>query len=216
MYKLVIANKNYSSWSLRPWLLMRVTDIAFEEVNIELYKPEGKQALESYTDTGKVPVLIDNDMTIWDSLAIAEYLAEHHPEKALWPLASDSRAIARSVTNEMHSSFNAVRSALPMNCRLQTHYEKITPELQKDIDRLCTIWKRCREEYGEQGDFLFGKFSIADAFYAPVVVRLNGYNIQVSEVERQYMNSMLALPALQEWIEAAQQEETVVEAYEIS
>jgi len=216
MYKLVIGNKNYSSWSLRPWLLMKIADIEFEEINIELFKPEGKQQLLHYTDAGKVPVLIDNEMPIWDSLAIAEYLAEHHPEKVLWPLASDSRAIARAVTAEMHSSFNAIRGTLPMNCRRSTHYDNISPELQKDIDRICTIWKQCKKEYGEQGDFLFGQFSIADAFYAPVVIRLNGYNIKVGDVERRYMDNVLALPALQEWIETAKQEKTVVEAYEIA
>ncbi|MGH1440636.1 MAG: glutathione S-transferase family protein [Cellvibrionaceae bacterium] len=215
MYQLVIGNKNYSSWSLRPWILMKVAGIEFEEVKIELYSPEGKEQLKQYTDAAKVPVLIDNDMTIWDSLAIAEYLAEHHPEKALWPLASDGRAIARAATAEMHSSFNAIRNALPMNCRRKTDYENISPELQKDIDRVCTIWKECKTEYGEQGHFLFGDFSIVDAFYAPVVIRLNGYNIKVGESERQYMDNVLALPELKEWIDEAKGEETVVESYEI-
>lgn len=215
MYQLVIGNKNYSSWSLRPWILMKVAGIEFKEVKIELYSPEGKKQLRQYTNAAKVPVLIDNDITIWDSLAIAEYLAEHHPEKALWPLASDSRAIARAVTAEMHSSFNAIRNALPMNCRRIVDYENISPELQKDINRVCTIWKECKTEYGEQGDFLFGDFSIADAFYAPIVIRLNGYSIKVGEVERQYMDNVLALPELKEWINEAKGEETVVESYEI-
>jgi len=194
---------------------MKVAGIEFKEVKIKLYSPEGKKQLRQYTNAAKVPVLIDNDITIWDSLAIAEYLAEHHPEKALWPLASDSRAIARAVTAEMHSSFNAIRNALPMNCRRTMNYENVSPDLQKDIDRVCTIWKECRGKYGEQGDFLFGDFSITDAFYAPIVIRLNGYNIKVGEIERQYMDNVLALPELQEWINEAKEEETVVESYEI-
>lgn len=214
MYQLVIGNKNYSSWSLRPWLIMKVAEIEFEEINIELYQMEGKQALKNYTDSGKVPVLIDNNMNIWDSLAIVEYLAERHPEKALWPLANDSRAIARAVTAEMHSSFNAIRNELPMNCRLSTRYEPVAAPLQQDIDRISSIWKQCRQEYGQQGEFLFGQFSIADAFYAPIVIRLNGYGIPVGEVERDYMDNILALPALQEWVEAAKQETTIVAAYE--
>lgn len=216
MYQLLIGNKNYSSWSLRPWILMKVAGIPFEEINIALYSPEGKEALKNYTDAGKVPVLIDNDMTIWDSLSIAEYLAEHHPEKQLWPLASDSRAIARSVSAEMHSSFFAVRSTLPMNCRRNMQYHVESDDLQVDIDRICHLWRRCREEYGERGEFLFGQFSIADAFYAPVVIRLNGYTIPVGDIERSYMDSILALDAMQEWIAAAKEEETVVEAYEIT
>ncbi|MFT6387749.1 MAG: glutathione S-transferase [Cellvibrionaceae bacterium] len=196
---------------------MKAAGIEFEEIKVELYSPDGKQQLLQYTDAGKVPVLIDNDIPIWDSLAIAEYLVEHHPEKALWPLASDSRAIARaSVTAEMHSSFNAIRGTLPMNCRRSTQYENISPELQKEIDRICKIWKSCCEEYGEQGDFLFGKLSIADAFYAPVVVRLNGYNINAGKIERQYMDNILVLSALQAWIKEAKQEKTVVEAYELT
>jgi len=215
VYQLVIANKNYSSWSLRPWILMKVAGIEFEEIKIALYSTEGKKQLCQYTDAGKVPVLIDNDMTIWDSLAIAEYLAENHPEKALWPLANDSRAIARATTAEMHSSFHALRNALPMNCRRLTQYNDISTELQQDIDRICIIWKECKQNYGEQGDFLFGEFSIVDAFYAPIVIRLNGYNINVGEVERQYMDKILALPALQEWIQEAKKDKTVVENYEI-
>ena len=216
MYELVIGNKNYSSWSLRPWLLMKVAGINFTEVNIELYSPAGKEQLKHYSDASKVPVLFANGMTIWDSLAICEYLAEHHPEKALWPLANDSRAIARSVVCEMHSSFMEVRNALPMNCRLVTTYDTISNELQAEIDRICQIWRDCRTEFGQQGDCLFGNFSIADAFYAPVVMRFYSYGIAVGEIERNYINTMLALPELQQWIDAAKQETTVVEAYEIN
>ncbi len=214
MYKLVIGNKNYSSWSLRPWLLMKVAGLNFEEINVELYSEEGKKELFNYSGAGKVPVLIADDMTIWDSLAIVEYLAEQHPEKALWPLANDSRAIARSVTSEMHSSFMAVRSTLPMNCRLLKTVKNPPSDLQKDVDRICQIWRDCRNDYGEQGQFLFGSFSIVDAFYAPVVLRFHSYSIPVGEIEKAYINKVLSLPELQEWISTAKKEDTIVEAYE--
>ena len=215
MYKLVIGNKNYSSWSLRPWLLMKVAGIDFEEIKINIYKPEGKQEILSYSETGKVPILINDEITIWDSLAIAEFLAEKHPGKALWPLASESRAIARAVTAEMHSSFTAVRNLLPMNCRRFKKLNAITPDLQTDIDRICSIWRDSREHYGKQGDFLFGKFSIVDAFFAPVIIRFHGYDIPVGTVEREYMDTMLALPELKEWIKEGKEEDTVVASYEV-
>ncbi len=214
MYQLVIGNKNYSSWSLRPWLLMKVAGLNFEEINIELYSKEAKKELFKYSGAGKVPALIADDMTIWDSLAIVEYLAEQHPEKALWPLANDSRAIARSVASEMHSSFMVIRNILPMNCRLLTTVNELPLDLQKDIDRICQIWRECRAHYGEQGKFLFGSFSIVDAFYAPIVLRFHSYGIPVGETEQTYMNEILSLPALQEWVDAAKQEETTVAAYD--
>lgn len=216
MYQLVIGNKNYSSWSLRPWLLMKVAGIGFEEINLPIYSETGKVQLQQYSGAAKVPVLIANGMTLWDSLAIVEYLAEKHRDRALWPLAGDSRAIARCVVSEMHSGFMAIRNRLPMNCRLSTTCQKILPELQKDIGRVCQIWRDCREQFGERGEFLFGDFSIADAFYAPVVMRFYSYGIVPGDIEKSYMDSMLALPELQQWITAAKQETTVVEAYEIN
>jgi glutathione S-transferase len=215
MYKLLIGNKNYSSWSLRPWLAMRVANIEFEEVNIPLYTPEGKAEIRKYSNAGKVPLLIANEQVIWDTLAIVEYLAEKHPEKALWPLASDCRAIARSVVCEMHSSFNEIRNQLPMNCRRMTRFENISADLQKDIDRVLQIWQECREQYGEQGDFLFGNFSIADAFYAPVVLRFNTYSIPVNDTTQSYIDTIIALPEIQEWIESSKQDPLIVEDYEI-
>ena len=215
MYQLVIGNKNYSSWSLRPWLLMKVCNIEFEEVNIQLYSSEGKAKIRKLSAAGKVPLLIADGQTVWDSLAIAEYLAEHHPEKILWPLASDSRAIARSVVSEMHSSFTEIRNALPMNCRLLMTYTNINEPLQQEIDRICHIWRDCRENFGEQGKFLFGEFSIADAFYAPIVLRFYSYGIVVGETERQYIDQILSMPQLQEWISAAKEETAVITGYEL-
>jgi glutathione S-transferase len=194
---------------------MKVTDIPFKEINIELYSDEGKEQLRQYSNAAKVPVLIASGLTIWDSLAIAEYLAEQHPDKTLWPITDDSRAIARSVTSEMHSGFTAIRSALPMNCRVKTNYNTITPEIQKDIDRICQLWRDCRSYFGEQGRFLFGKFSIADAFFAPIVLRFNSYGIKVGDIEKDYMDTMLSIPALQEWISAGKEETAIVESYEV-
>lgn len=216
MYQLVIGNKNYSSWSLRPWLVMRAAKIDFEEINIALYSEAGKQQLLKYSQAGKVPLLLVDEMTIWDSLAIVEFLAERHPEKSLWPLASDSRAIARSVVSEMHSSFHGLRNSLPMNCKLQIKYDKINTDTQKDIDRIGQIWRYCRRQFGQQGEFLFGNFSIVDAFYAPVVLRFHSYGIELGDVERSYMLKMLEVPELEEWVVAAKREDTVVDAYEIT
>jgi glutathione S-transferase len=215
MYQLVIGNKNYSSWSLRPWLAMRVAHIDFEEVNVPLYTELGKAEIRNLSAAGKVPILIANDQTIWDTLAIVEYLSEQHPEKALWPLANDCRAIARSVVCEMHASFFEIRNQLPMNCRVTTTFNSISDELQKDIDRVLQIWQDCRDQYGNQGDFLFGNFSIADAFYAPVVLRFNTYNIPVNDNAQQYMQTILELPEIQEWIESSKQDPTIVDDYEL-
>ncbi|MEO0444427.1 MAG: glutathione S-transferase family protein, partial [Pseudomonadota bacterium] len=205
---------NYSSWSLRIWLLMKVAGIEFEEKIIPIYTQEGKAELQALSAAAKVPLLFANEQMIWDSLAIAEYLAEQHPEKALWPLANDSRAIARAVTSEMHSGFAELRDALPMNCRKVTTLDTVSESLQMDIDRICQIWRDCREQFGQQGDFLFSNFSIADAFYAPIAMRFYSYGIVVGKEERQYMDTLLALNALQEWIAISKQDDLFVERYE--
>lgn len=215
MYQLVIGNKNYSSWSLRPWLLMKVMGIPFEEIKVNIYSEKGKQDLRTYTTAGQVPVLLVNGIKIWDSMAIVEYLAEQHPERALWPLSLTSRSIARSVANEMHSSFLHLRHNLPMNCRTQIQGLKIGQKTQRDINRVCEIWKECRSYFGTRGDFLFGNFSIADSMFAPVVLRFKSYGIEVGEQEQQYMENMLCLPQIQEWIAAGKQESTHVEALEL-
>ena len=215
MYQLVIGNKNYSSWSLRPWLLMKEMNIDFDEVQVALATDKTKELLKSYSGSAKVPVLIHDGITIWDSIAICEYLSEYHPSKALWPFASESRAIARSVTAEMHSGFTTLRNDLPMNCRLSTVYQSISPELQADIDRISEIWQFCRHNFGEQGDFLFGNFSIADAMYAPVVLRFKSYGITVGKPERDYMDKMLSLPSLQTWINEGKQEIQIIDHYEL-
>lgn len=214
MYTLVIGNKNYSSWSLRAWLLLRQLQIPFREVRLALHTDAFKENIHRYSPTGLVPVLVSEERTIWDSLAIGEYVADHHPELRCWPEDPGTRALARSVSAEMHSGFGQIRNTLPMNCRRRQGVAEMSSELQQEIDRVCTIWRQCRQANKEDGEFLFGSFSVADAMYAPVVLRFNSYLIEVGQVENQYMQTMLSLDSLQEWIDAALAEQEVIELYE--
>ena len=213
--KLVIGNKNYSSWSLRPWLLLRANNIPFEEERIPLYQLDTKPRILGYSAAGKVPILVDGDVTIWDSFAIAEYLAERFPDRELWPNDAKRRARARSVTAEMHSGFTAMRSAMSMNCRGSFPGKGATPEAMADVARVIAIWEDCRANFAEGGEFLFGKFSIADAFYAPVATRFMTYGVPLSKVAQRYVDSIHALPAMREWVAASRAEAEVIEAYEI-
>ncbi len=210
---LIIGNKNYSSWSLRPWILLKTLGIEFDEIVLPLYGPGSKEKLLQYSQKGQVPVLKDEDLTIWDSLSIMEYIAESFPEKQAWPKDKIDRANARSVSAQMHSSFNAIRNTLPMNCKKQMKFTDISPDLQQDIDDINDIWQRCLNQ--SKGDFLFGDFSIADAMYAPVVLRFNSYGIEVGEQQQAYMNKMLALPQIKQWIEAGKAEGWTIDAAEI-
>jgi glutathione S-transferase len=211
MYKLVIGNKNYSSWSLRPWLLMKYQDIPFEEIKVPLYAETSKSLLLQYSPAGKVPVLQTEEHSIWDSLAICETIAEQHPDKHCWPQELSKRVMARSVTSEMHSSFMALRNTLPMNCRKKTVFTRISAELQNDVNRICTIWRECLAKH--DGPFLFGDFCIADAFYAPVVLRFTSYGINVGDIELKYMQKIQELDALKAWIsEGIAESETIPEA----
>lgn len=213
MYTLVIGNKAYSSWSLRPWLLMKHAGIPFEEVKLSLYQEGAKQRLLSHSGAGKVPVLRDGDLTIWDSLAIAEYLAEKHPERKLWPADSKARAQARSASAEMHSSFSSLRSQMPMNVRRRVP-RKPTPEVAADIARIQAIWTDCRGRFGAGGPFLFGTFCIADAMYAPVASRFHTYGVDLAEPSRAYAQTLLGLPAFQAWVADANAETEVNPQYE--
>lgn len=201
--KLVIGNKNYSSWSLRPWLALRVAQIPFEEVRIPLYQPDSKARQLGYAPSGKVPVLIDGGLKIWDSLAIAEYLAERFPERGLWPAELGARAWARSISAEMHAGFGALRSQMPMNCRGHFPGCGQSDAVLAEIERIVSIWRECRERYAENGPFLFGAFSNADAFYAPVATRFLTYEVALPPVCRAYVDAVIALPAMQEWYAAA-------------
>ncbi len=213
-YTLVIGNKNYSSWSLRPWLLMRQAGLAFSEIRIPLYTPESKTQIRAHSPSGRVPCLVDGGLAIWDSLAICEYLAERHPKLELWPAASAARAVARSVSAEMHSGFQHLRSNMSMNCR--GHFPGLgrTVEVAGEIDRIQRLWADCRARFGGAGPFLFGRFCIADAMYAPVVLRFRTYQVQLNPASREYADAVLALPALQEWIAAAVAETEVIAAFE--
>jgi glutathione S-transferase len=200
--KLVLGNKNYSSWSLRPWIAMRHAGIAFEEEVIPLYVQGSRERILRYSPAGKVPVLIDGDMTIWESLAILEHLAEHFPKAQLWPDAVAARAHARAVSAEMHAGFGHLRRHCPMNMRRVGKKYELTAEVVADVRRIEEIWTDCRARFGQGGPFLFGRFSAADAMYAPVVSRFASYAIGVGAACEAYMAAMMALPAWQEWREA--------------
>ncbi|MBE9552949.1 MAG: glutathione S-transferase family protein [Proteobacteria bacterium] len=212
---LIIGNRNYSSWSLRPWLAMRMAGLAFEEIVIPLDRPETESRIREHSPAGRVPVLHHGDLTIWDSLAICEYAAELAPAAHLWPEGRDARATARSVSAEMHSGFTALRAALPMNIRVDRPGLRIPANLQADIDRVCSIWRDCRRDFGADGRFLFGGYSIADAMYAPVVARLHSYRIAVDDTVQDYIDAVRSLPAMQEWAAAAAAEPWVLEREEV-
>jgi len=213
--KLVIGNKNYSSWSMRPWVAMKAGGIAFEEIFIPLYTGSAdKQRLLDVSPAGKVPALIDGDVTVWDSLSIVEYLAERFPEARLWPDAREARARARSIAAEMHSGFAALRNECGMNLHRPVKAKPLSEAARADIARVQEIWTDCRTRYGAQGPYLLGAFSAADAMYAPVVHRFRIYAIDVSPVARDYMAAMMALPAFAEWTKAGLAETIVIERFE--
>jgi glutathione S-transferase len=214
--RLVVGNKNYSSWSLRPWLAMKVAGIAFEEQRIPLYGPESKQAILAYSPAGKVPCLVADaaggKLSIWDSLAICEYLAEIQP--TLWPADPAARAVARSVSAEMHSGFQNLRTHMSMNIRKRHPGKGRTPEVFADIARIVAMWSDCRARFGTGGPYLFGRFSIADAMYAPVVLRFGTYEVELPGACRAYADAIVALPAMQEWIAAAKAETETLPQFE--
>lgn len=212
---LVIGNKNYSSWSLRPWLAMKQAGLEFDEIRIALDTPTSLQEIRQYSPAGKVPILLDNGLTIWDSLAICEYLAEHYPTKHWWPEDKAARAVARSISAEMHSGFQALRQNMPMNCRAFLPGKGMAPGVQADIDRITAIWRDCRQNFGTGGEMLFGDFTIADAMFAPVVSRFTTYDVQLDPTSRAYAETIWALPAMQEWVAAAQTKIEVLADFEL-
>ena len=209
---LVIGNKNYSSWSLRSWLAMKVLGVDFDEVRIPLYQPESKAALLRYSPAGKVPCLLDGSIRVWDSLAILEYLAETHRE--LWPEAPAARALARSICAEMHSGFPNLRHHMSMNIRRRHPEKGRTPESLAEARRVIDMWGDCRERFGAAGPFLFGRFCAPDAMYAPVVLRFRTYEVELPPVCRAYADAILALPAMREWIAAAERETELLPQFE--
>jgi len=213
-YTLVIGNKAYSSWSLRPWLLMKHAGIGFDETRISLYELGAKENLLQQSGAGKVPVLRHGGLTVWDSLAICEYLAEKHPGKRLWPADAAARAHARSVSAEMHSGFGNLRNQMPMNVRRRIPNRATTPEGSADVARIKAIWEECLGRSGRSGPFLYGEFSIADAMYAPVVSRFHTYSVELSGAADAYAQAILGLPAFREWVAGANAETEVAPQYE--
>jgi glutathione S-transferase len=196
---LTIANKLYSSWSLRPWLLMTALGIPFDETVIPMYQPDSKARMLDVSPTGKVPCLVDGDVKVWESLAIAEYLHEKFPDKGVWPADPKARAYARAIASEMHAGFQALRNACPMNLGKRFHPRDLGPDVEDNVRRLQGMWSDCRRRFKGTGDFLLGGFSAADAMFAPVVTRLDTYQIPVATETRQYMNAVLEHPAFQKW-----------------
>jgi glutathione S-transferase len=210
-FTLIIGNKNYSSWSLRPWLALKQAGVEFAEIRIPLDMPETRNQILRYSPTGRVPALRHGTLTIWDSLAICEYVAEQFPEALLLPEDTAMRAIARSVCAEMHSGFQALRQQLSMDCRARYPYQGFGSDVQQDIDRITTLWQTCRQQYGGGDSFLFGQFTLADAMFAPVTSRFVTYNVPLDTVSQAYVSAVGAMPAMQEWLAAAAIEEEHLE-----
>jgi glutathione S-transferase len=205
---LIIGNKNYSSWSFRPWLAMKAAGIAFAETVISLEAKDFKSRVRELSGAGRVPVLIDGEVRIWESLAILEYLAEKFPAANLWPQDSAARAHARAVASEMHAGFLPLRRHLPMNVARPVKLRPLDDGALADVTRIDSIWSECRAKFG--GPFLFAAFGAADAMYAPVVWRFHTYGVEVSAAAHAYMAAVMALPAWAEWREAARRETWVL------
>ncbi len=212
---LFIGNKNYSSWSFRGWLMVKHTGAAFDEVRIVLDEPATKQRILEHSPAGLVPVLRDGAVTVWESLAIGEYLAERIPAARLWPEDPEARAHARAVSAEMHAGFATLRESMPMNCRAHLPGKGGAPGVERDIDRIVALWRDCRGRYGAGGDMLFGGFGIADAMFAPVVSRFATYGVSLDPVARDYADAVSALPAVEEWVAAARAEPERIESEEL-
>ena len=211
---LVIGNKNYSSWSLRPWFFLRHHGIACEEIRIPLYREDSKPRLLEYSPAGKVPVLMEGDLRMWDSLAILEYLAETRPETQGWPEDPGERALARCLAAEMHSGFQSLRSHCGMNCRREPKAKSLPMQAQQDIARIRQIWQECRSRFANRGAWLMGDFGILDAMYAPVVLRFHQYQLDAGSLERSYMDTVLQHPAMQDWVAAGRGESEIIPMFE--
>jgi glutathione S-transferase len=209
--KLIIGNKNYSSWSLRAWFMLAANNISFEEIRIPLSTANSHSELKKYSDAAKVPVLDDNETVIWDSLAICEYISEQYLDGKGWPADPMDRAVARSYCAEMHSSFFQIREKMPMNCRAVDRKVEITNQLQKEIERIDNIWSELREKYSSRGPWLFGEFSIVDCMFAPVVFRFASYNVVVSDISSAYMKNLLTHPQIQSWLQQATEELEIID-----
>ena len=211
---LIIGNKAYSSWSMRPWVAMKAMGLSFRETVIPLYEPSSPEAIRKFSAAGKVPALQHGGITVWESLAILEYLAEAFYDKPWWPTDPHARAVARSISSEMHAGFQPLRQHMSMNLRKVFPAKPIAPEVQDNITRIQNIWSECRTKFGAEGPFLFGAFSNADAMYAPVVTRFKTYSVELTPICRAYSDAVLAHPAVKQWYADATREKWVIEKFE--
>lgn len=209
---LVIGNKAYSSWSLRAWLALKQTGAAFDEVVVPLDRPDSADRLRAESPSARVPVLHCGGLTVWESLAILEYIAETWPQAGLWPADPGARAVARAVSSEMHAGFAALRGSLPMDLKRRKTARPLPPAVAADVARILDIWRDCRTRFGTGGPFLFGPFTAADAMFAPVATRLDTYRVPVDDVASAYIEAILAWPAFRLWQAAAEAEPWIIEA----
>lgn len=210
---LVIGNKNYSSWSFRPWLVLKQMGVEFDEIRVPLFTEGYKQKILQHSPAGRVPIYKEGNLVVWDSLAICEYLAEKNP--SLWPSDPAARANARAISAEMHAGFGALRNALPMNCRARGRQVELTPPVVSDIKRIQQIWCACRERHRSAGPWLFGRFSVTDGMYAPVVSRFLTYGVECDPICKQYMDTVLSSPPVKQWFAEAVKEAEVIQAEEV-
>ena len=218
-FTLVIGNKNYSSWSLRGWLMARIAGIEFDEIMVPLDLPDTAASIKKHSPSGKVPVLVHRGLAIWESLAIAEYLNDLKPEAILWPSSQAARAHARSISAEMHAGFGELRSNMPMNIRASYPGKGMTPAVRADIERITGLWRDCRKRFGgafpKDDGFLFGTFGAADAMFAPVVTRLRTFGVQLDSDSDAYCTAVMAWPAMKEWVDAARNEPWLIASAEM-
>jgi glutathione S-transferase len=217
-FTLVIGNKNYSSWSLRGWLMARIAGIEFEEIMVPLDLPDTAASIKKHSPSGKVPALLHRGLAVWESLAIAEYLNDLKPEAGLWPAAVAARAHARSVSAEMHAGFSELRGNMPMNIRASYPGKGMTPAVRADIERITGLWRDCRKRFAgaapKDDGFLFGAIGAADAMFAPVVTRLRTFGVQLDSDAEAYCTAIMAYPAMKEWVEAAKHEPWLIASAE--
>ena len=212
---LIIGNKNYSSWSLRAWIFLRHYNLDFTEKRVPLFEKETDATLAKYGSDYKVPILQDGELIVWDSLAILEYISENYLNQQGLPADPKARAVARSISAEMHSSFTNIRNELPMNCRKQFNNIQLSESAQREVKRIEELWEKCQQNYGSHGKWLFGDFSIADAMFVPIALRFSGYNIPTNQNATNYIKQILQHPAIIEWIDAGKQETEIIEEDEI-
>jgi glutathione S-transferase len=213
-FTIYIGNKNYSSWSLRGWLMLKQTGAEFAEVVIPLDETGSRTEILRHSPSGRVPALHHGNLVVWETVAIGEYLAELFPAAGLWPEAREARAVARAVSAEMHAGFPALRAHLPMNMRSSFPNRGVSVEAQADINRITALWRDCRKRFGGGGSFLFGAAGVADCMYAPVVSRFRTYKIDLEPEAQAYCDAVWGLPALQEWLAAARNEPMIIESAE--